>query len=517
MGYPQRPLSYYGTVVKQIGTGSHGQVYLTDQGYAIKRVPLVVGMSELTIIGIVSAPYAPEVNYQCDCIDICVQGDTLHLIMAAAECDMYSYIYDSTIPRTLDPVLTCYRMALCLNQLHRQNIMHGDIKPENFLVYKDSTIKLCDYNLAETDTPTNYLVRGGKSSPVYQPPELQLLSMYDLRSDIWSLGLAFAELFTNEEKGHVIPLMVREDQGDIMLDIVETFGPVDVRTWPEGAASPRCKPAYIDAPIRHGIQYIAQTHPQLCELIRDMLEYNPQRRPTILEVLQHRVFSKIAGSIDIMPTRTVIPATLWQHGTVALQDYMHHRNRVFTLFATILGKRRYVLGRSMALFDTYISLVTWKVACHTPRNLIAGAILYIVAASVYCEGAVLPFTLESMIEHLQFEFTIMQLRECIAKVLQTLDYRLHFDNLFTLIGQLSRQRMLIALVLYFTEAPMHCSPQQLYAMVCAVLTARTDPSNSYLTAVRMYRADLRDVFKREKLLKLTDAAQEFYEPVIGTL
>ncbi len=81
-----------------------------------------------------------------------------------------------------------------------QSVIHRDISPDNILFSKNGKIKICDFGLAriiETTTQTKLGALKGKAA--YMSPE-QARGRIDLdaRSDLFSLGVVFWELLTNE-------------------------------------------------------------------------------------------------------------------------------------------------------------------------------------------------------------------------------------------------------------------------------------------------------------------------------
>lgn len=85
-----------------------------------------------------------------------------------------------------------------LAALHRHNILHGDIKPENCLLNKQLSIVLCDFNSAhqlECATDTAKFVN---SSAAFMSPESIQTSTTGLPADIWAFGCLLFELFTLE-------------------------------------------------------------------------------------------------------------------------------------------------------------------------------------------------------------------------------------------------------------------------------------------------------------------------------
>lgn len=75
---------------------------------------------------------------------------------------------------------------------HRQRILHGDLKPENFLMFADNRLRLADFGIAKVARRT--LAASGSGTVGYLSPE-QALGKPSLRSDVFSLGLIFYRMF----------------------------------------------------------------------------------------------------------------------------------------------------------------------------------------------------------------------------------------------------------------------------------------------------------------------------------
>lgn len=82
-----------------------------------------------------------------------------------------------------------------LDHLHKKEIAHGDVKPNNILVYvedSDLCYKLTDFDGFQADGFDNEV----HTTKEYSPPEFVLAEKYTLKSDIWSLACTFIELRT---------------------------------------------------------------------------------------------------------------------------------------------------------------------------------------------------------------------------------------------------------------------------------------------------------------------------------
>ena len=78
--------------------------------------------------------------------------------------------------------------------MHRQSIIHNDIKPENILITEaDNDVKLIDFGFADGDA--HILEKGLGGTRQYASPELLEHRKTDARSDIYSLGILLYEVF----------------------------------------------------------------------------------------------------------------------------------------------------------------------------------------------------------------------------------------------------------------------------------------------------------------------------------
>lgn len=88
--------------------------------------------------------------------------------------------------------------ALCY--LHSNEILHGDIKPENILIVrnnKDSFIsKLVDFGLTITTDNIQHSISG---TPRFIAPEIYSSGKYSSSSDFYALGLSIIECITNKK------------------------------------------------------------------------------------------------------------------------------------------------------------------------------------------------------------------------------------------------------------------------------------------------------------------------------
>ncbi len=86
-----------------------------------------------------------------------------------------------------------YQLIKGIAYMHSLNIIHRDVKPENVLISKQGSVKICDLGFART-IPSNRVMTDYVATRWYRPPELLIgKNDYDTSIDIWSIGCVMAE------------------------------------------------------------------------------------------------------------------------------------------------------------------------------------------------------------------------------------------------------------------------------------------------------------------------------------
>ncbi|KAJ0493584.1 putative protein-serine/threonine kinase CMGC-CDK-PITSLRE family [Helianthus annuus] len=250
--------------------------------------------------------------------------DSIFMVMEYMEHDLKALMETMKQPFSQSEV-KCLMLQLFegTKYLHDNWVLHRDLKTSNLLLNNRGELKICDFGLSRQYgsplKPYTHLV----VTLWYRAPELLLgTKLYSTAIDMWSLGCIMAELLSKQ------PLFNGKTEFDQLDKIFKTLGTPNETIWPGYSKLPGVKVNHVKHPLpalgeflvwlssfcRYNLlrrKFPATSFtgsPVLSDagfdLLNKLLTYDPEKRITAEEALNHEWFREVPlpKSKDFMPT-----------------------------------------------------------------------------------------------------------------------------------------------------------------------------------------------------------------------
>ncbi|KAL6745198.1 kinase-like domain-containing protein [Haematococcus lacustris] len=306
-------------VVKQLGDGTYGTVWKainrqSNEVVAIKKMKRKFYSWE-ECMNLREVKSLRKLNHPCivKLKEVIRENDELFFVFEFLECNLHQLMKDRDKFLPESRIRNwCYQILQGLAYSHKHGFFHRDMKPgkhrhffayqtarpraathlavlladtENLLANKDS-VKIADFGLARevrSRPPyTDYV-----STRWYRAPEVLLRSpYYSAPIDIFAMGAIMAEMYM------LRPLFPGSSEADEIYKICSVLGTPTQQTWPEGlklAAAMNFRfPSFAPTPLS---KLMSHASPEAIDLMTAMCAWDPNKRPTAVQCLQHPYFS----------------------------------------------------------------------------------------------------------------------------------------------------------------------------------------------------------------------------------
>merc|ERR1719347_1993340 len=210
----------------------------------------------------------------------------VYIVQSLMETDLYKLLKTQRLSN--DHICYfLYQILRGLKYIHSANVLHRDLKPSNLLLNTTCDLKICDFGLARVADPdhdhTGFLTEY-VATRWYRAPEIMVNSKgYSQSIDMWSVGCILAEMVSNRP---IFPGKHYLDQLYHILGILGSPTQEDLASILNDKA--RCYLASL--PFKPKIPFsklYPNADPQAMDLLEKMLTFNPNKRVTVVEALQH--------------------------------------------------------------------------------------------------------------------------------------------------------------------------------------------------------------------------------------
>lgn len=199
-------------IKRRLGRGSMGVVYEAYDPFVQRAVAIKVAhyqdnipnatkqkmreafFSEVYSAGKMQHPSVVSV------FDAGQEGDMNYIVMEFVDgVTLQDYISGSKTLSCNQIVDVIYQCAKGLDYVHRQGVIHRDIKPGNIMLSSEGEVKIMDFSIAHVDVGLGEPDTDIQGSPMYMPPEqLSEEKRLVFQSDIYSLGAVMYALLARK-------------------------------------------------------------------------------------------------------------------------------------------------------------------------------------------------------------------------------------------------------------------------------------------------------------------------------
>ena len=190
-------------VIKCIGSGSYGNVYIVrhnENKYAMKRVRIIKQsrkekinlVNEIRILKYCKCPFI--LNF----IDCKFNGYNIEIITSMIRYgDLHKVIKRRNGKKFSETKIWSYfiQTSMAIEYLHKNNIIHRDVKTSNIFLDHGDRIILGDFGVSKILLDKQF-TSTCIGTPYYMSPELFAKQSYSKEVDIWALGCVLYELIT---------------------------------------------------------------------------------------------------------------------------------------------------------------------------------------------------------------------------------------------------------------------------------------------------------------------------------
>ncbi|XP_017235891.1 cyclin-dependent kinase F-4 isoform X2 [Daucus carota subsp. sativus] len=342
-------------IIKEVGNGTFGSVWQatnkqTGEIVAIKKMKRkyysweeCINLREVKSLRKMSHSNIVKLK------EVIRENDILYFVFEYMECNLYQLMKDRQKLFSETEVRNwCFQVFQGLAYMQQRGYFHRDLKPENLLVSKD-LIKIADFGLArEIDSLPPYTEY--VSTRWYRAPEVLLSSpAYGSAVDMWAMGAIIAELLT------LRPLFPGSSEADEIHKICSVIGTPTEIEWAEGLQL--ASAVNYQFPKLAGVPLsilVPSASKNAISLIASLCSWDPSKRPTAMEALQHPFFQScyyVPPSLRCKPTvaRTP-PSGLSPHFTLQKKNL-----QVPDVFGVATGTKGYMQQKHARSYNGNLS------------------------------------------------------------------------------------------------------------------------------------------------------------------
>ncbi|XP_030332421.1 mitogen-activated protein kinase 15 [Strigops habroptila] len=214
----------------------------------------------------------------------------IYLIFESMETDLHAVIKKGNLLKDIHKCYILYQLLKATKFIHSGNVIHRDQKPSNILLDADCFVKLCDFGLARSlcqmnEDRVNPTLTEYVATRWYRAPEILLSSRsYTKGVDMWSIGCILGELLLGKP---LFPGTSTVNQIEQILRVIPAPSPEDILAVQSDYRASVINRMSSRQRVTFEEILPSSTPLPALDLLKKLLVFNPDKRLTAEEALQH--------------------------------------------------------------------------------------------------------------------------------------------------------------------------------------------------------------------------------------
>ncbi|XP_035753569.1 mitogen-activated protein kinase 15 [Egretta garzetta] len=214
----------------------------------------------------------------------------IYLIFESMETDLHAVIKKGNLLKDIHKCYILYQLLKATKFIHSGNVIHRDQKPSNILLDTDCFVKLCDFGLARSlcqmnEDQGNPALTEYVATRWYRAPEILLSSQsYTKGVDMWSIGCILGELLLGKP---LFPGTSTMNQIEQILRVIPAPSPEDILAMQSDYRASVINRLSSRQRVTFEEILPSSTPLPALDLLKKLLVFNPDKRLTAEEALQH--------------------------------------------------------------------------------------------------------------------------------------------------------------------------------------------------------------------------------------
>ncbi|NXS50237.1 MK15 kinase, partial [Balaeniceps rex] len=214
----------------------------------------------------------------------------IYLIFESMETDLHAVIKKGNLLKDIHKCYILYQLLKATKFIHSGNVIHRDQKPSNILLDGDCFVKLCDFGLARSlcqmnEDQGNPALTEYVATRWYRAPEILLSSRsYTKGVDMWSIGCILGELLLGKP---LFPGTSTVNQIEQILRVIPAPSPEDILAMQSDYRASVINRMSSRQRVTFEEILPSSTPLPALDLLKKLLVFNPDKRLTAEEALQH--------------------------------------------------------------------------------------------------------------------------------------------------------------------------------------------------------------------------------------